>query len=180
MNNTAFITSILDQFYTAAQVDLLHLALTNLFEMISAGEVDIILDQREKTPTQKKAFIQKIINGVECPELKQALQSKLTEGEVDFFRERNLEASLTALQHEAEKIIIVKLKVAVEFKEPDLREMAKLLEEQLDAPAALDLEVEHGLIGGAIVQYGTAIRDYTLRARLETFRDHWKKAAVEA
>jgi F0F1-type ATP synthase delta subunit len=180
MSTPAFVTSILDQFYTAAQVDLLHLAMTNLLEMISAGEVDIFLDQREKTLAQKKAFIQKIIAGVECPELKQGLQAKLAEGEVEFFRERNLEAALTALQKAAQDIVIVKLKVAVEFKEADLREMVAVLEEQLEAPAALDIQVEHSLIGGAIVQYGTAIRDYSLRSRLEQFRDHWKKAVVEA
>lgn len=180
MSTPQFATSIIEQFYTAAQVDLLHLALTNLMEMISAGEVDIVLDQREKTPTQKKAFIQKIIAGVECPELKQALAAKLAEGDIEFFRERNLETVLVTLQKAAEKIAIVKLKVAVAFKEADLREMVTVLEEQLGQPAALEIQVEHGLIGGAVVQYGTAIRDYTIKSRLEQFRDHWKKAVVEA
>lgn len=179
MSNDAFITSILNQFYTAAQVDLLHLALTNLTEMIAAGEIDIVLDQREKTPVQKKAFIQKIVNGVECPELRQGLQARLAEDDIEFFRERTLGTTLAALQKEAERISIVKLTVAVEFKEADLREMVAQLETQLGNPVALDLTVEHGLMGGAIVQYGTAIRDYSIKSRLEQFREHWKKAVVE-
>lgn len=180
MNNNSFIRSIVDQFYRSEQVDLLHLALTNLLEMTAAGEVDIFLDQRDKDATQKKAFIQKIINAIESPELKQALQAKLAEGDIDFFRERNLESALSALQKDTETIAIVRLHVAVEFKEADLREMVAQLHTQLGTPVALEISVEHSLIGGAIVQFGTAIRDYSIRSRLEQFREHWKKAVVEA
>jgi F0F1-type ATP synthase delta subunit len=57
--------------------------------------------------------------------------------------------------------------------------MVDQLEQQLGTPVALALKVEHSLIGGAVVQYGTAIRDYSIRSRLELIRDHWKKASLE-
>ncbi|HSI20667.1 MAG TPA: F0F1 ATP synthase subunit delta [Verrucomicrobiae bacterium] len=176
----AFIASILDQFYRAEQVDLLHLALTNVLEMVSAGEVDIFLDQRQKNASQKKAFVQKIIGSIESPELKSAFQAELDADNLEFFRERSLGTTLSLLQRETEKIKIVRLHVALEFKEKDFREMVALLEEQLNAKVALSISVERSLLGGAIIQYGTALRDSTLKSRLEVFREHWKQAAVEA
>lgn len=168
------------QFYLAEQVDLLHLSITNLAEMVKQGEVDLILDQRDKNDSQKKAFLQKIVAGVESPLFKQYLEGRLTDNDIEFFRERNLNAALSTIQHEAEKIVVVKLTLALEFKEPELRQMAAQLSEQLEAPVVLDITIEKGLMGGAIVQYGTAIRDFSLRTRLEQVREHWKSAVVEA
>ncbi len=180
MTTTDFITNVLDGFYRAEQVDLLHVALTNLLEMVSAGEIDIYLEQHEKTAAQKKAFIQKIVSDVESPELKKALEERLKENDLEFFRERNLGGVLAAVQRVAETIQIVKLRVAVSFKEKDLQDMVKQLEEQLGTEVALELSVERSLLGGAIVQFGTAIRDYSIKSRLETVRETWKAAVVEA
>lgn len=179
MNTDSFVAPILDQFYLAEQVDLLHLALTNLFEMVNAGEVDLILDQREKNAKQKKAFIEKIVSAVESPELKKVLEAKLEEDDLEFFRERSLVAHLEALEKAAEDIVIVKLWVAIDFKEKDYQEMVALLSQQLGQRTAIDVKVEHSQVGGAIVQYGTAIRDYTVKTRFEQIREHWKKAVVE-
>lgn len=176
----SFASAILVQFYRADQIDVLHLALTNILEMIKANEVDLILDQKGKSPAQRKAFIQKIIDGVESPELKTALSHELSEGNLEFFRERNLGTILGNLQREAEALAVVRLKVAVDFKPADLREIANVLSKQLGRPTVIDISVERSLIGGAIVQYGTAIRDYTLRYRLEQVKEQWREAITTA
>jgi F0F1-type ATP synthase delta subunit len=180
MKTNPFTKSLINQLHLTLQVDLLHLALTNLMEMVVAGEIDLILDQQMKSITQKKAFIAKIVSMVESPLLRKALEEKLAKGDLEFFRERNLGDILRHLQHAAEEIAVVKLRFALDFKEVDLHEMVAQLEEQLDKKVVLDISVDRSLIGGAIVQYGTFIRDYTVRARLEQFRDHWQKAALEA
>jgi hypothetical protein len=108
MPKDSFLPTVLDQFYRADQVDLLHVAIANMTEMITAGDIDIFLDLAGKTAAQKKAFLQKIINGIESPELRSALQAKLAEDDIEFFRERNLSIMFTALQKEAERITIVK------------------------------------------------------------------------
>jgi F0F1-type ATP synthase delta subunit len=180
MNNAPFVKQIIDQLYLTLQVDLLHLALTNLTEMVAAGEIDLILDQRNKSAAQKKAFLQKIITAIESPLLRKALDEKLQDNDLEFFRERNLGSTIRQIQHEAEDIAIVGLRLATDFKEEDLKSMVRQLEEQLHRNVALDISIERGLIGGAVVQFGTAIRDYSIRARLEQFRDHWKKAVVES
>jgi F0F1-type ATP synthase delta subunit len=176
----AFSAQVLTGITRANQLDVLYLAITNLLEMASAGELDLILDNISKTTPQRRAFVEKVISSVESPELRWALQEKAVAGELEFFRGRALSTTLQSLQREAEKLQTVKLHVAIDFKPADLKTMTDQLASQLGGPVVLDIQVEKAIIGGAIVQFGTAIRDYSVRTRLEYFRDHWKGATVEA
>ncbi|MBU6389788.1 F0F1 ATP synthase subunit delta, partial [Patescibacteria group bacterium] len=92
---------------------------------------------------------------------------------------KNLTSFIQTLQREAEKIQIVTLTVAYNFPEPDLKEMAYLLTTRVGRPVALDISVERSLIGGVIVQYGNYITDYSVRASLNQFREHWHRAVVQ-
>jgi len=173
-----FISGILAQIYTARQLDLLHLSIINLLDMIKDGEIDLVLEQTKKTAKEKKAFIQKIIDSVDSPELAGALQPELDSNAVDFFLEKHLKEYLVQLQREAEKMVSVKLTTAIEFKTKDVKEMAERLSHTLGKPTVLNLTVDHSLIAGAIVQYGNYITDYSLKVRLEQFRNHWEEAAI--
>lgn len=178
------------QIYLASQLDVLHLSLINVIDMVKDGEIDLLLDQAGKSPKQKALFLQKIVDGVESTELRQALQETLNEqagtamqsaveDSFSFFREHALADLLHRLQSNAESITIVRLQVATEFKPDDLREMATLLSKKINQQVALLPTVEHSLIGGAIVQFGTYLSDYSVRARLEQFRAHWHRAVIE-
>lgn len=181
----AIFEGILEKIYRAEQVDFLHLSLINLLDMVKDGEIDLMLEQPKKTFKQKAAFIDKVIEGIESRELRAALleifQLELEDPahELAFFREKYLGALLRTLQQEAEHFIIVKLVVAVDFKEKDLREMVDLLEGKIERQVALELRVDPDLIGGAIIQFGTYISDYSLKTRLDLFRSHWHRAVVE-
>jgi len=175
-----FISGIVAQIATARQLDVLHLSVINLLDMIKDGEIDLVLDQASKTPAQKKGFIEKIADSIESPELQAALRKELSAGNLDFFHEKYLRDLLEQLQKEAEKMITVKLTVAVEFKKADIAEMTTLLAKKLGRPVALDLSVERSLIAGTIVQYGSYITDYSVKTRLDQFRASWKSAAVES
>jgi len=147
--------------------------------MIKDGEIDLVLEQAKKTETQKRAFVQKVIDSLDSPELRDALQDELDSGSTDFFLEKHLRELLIALQKEAERILTVKLTVAIEFKQKDLQEMASLLSTNLGKPVALDVSIDHSLVGGTIIQYGNYISDYSIKSRLEQFRSRWKEAVVE-
>ena len=175
----SFISGILSQIYTAKQLDVLHLSIINLLDMIKDGEIDLVLEQNKKTAKQKKAFIQKIIDSLESSELVTPLQNELDAGNVDFFFEKHLKEYLGQLQHEAEKVVPVKLTTAIEFKVKDLRDMVDQLTRSLGKPTVLNISVDHSLIAGAIVQYGNYITDYSLKSRLEQFRKHWEEAVIE-
>src|ERR1044072_178401 len=185
-------SELLDKLYLAEQVDLLTLSLINLQDMIKDGEIDLVLQQAKKSVKQKAFFIQKIIEAVESPELRQMLEAELNrdlqntvkdsgnEHSFDYFREKNLEDVLHSLQGEAEKVGIVRLTVAIEFKEKDLREMAAFLTERLERKTALHVTVDKSLIGGVVVQSGNYISDYTVKTRLDQYRAQWHEAVVHA
>ncbi len=172
-------SSILSKMFVAHQLDLLHLSIINLLDMIKDGEIDLVLEQNKKTAVQKSLFIQKIIESLDSPELRDALQAELDAKNIDFFLEKHLRDILVALQKEAERIIPVHLTVAVEFKMRDLQDMVSLLSKSLGHQTVLDVHVDRSLIGGTVIQFGNYISDYSIKSRLEQFRSRWEEAVVE-
>lgn len=178
----AIFEKVPDQLYRAEQVDFLNLSLINLLDMVKDGEIDLVLEQNKKTFKQKAAFIDKIIEAVESRELKDALLEMFNielndpKQEMKLFGEKYLGKLLRDLQLEAEKFTIVRLRLAKDFKEADLREMVKVLESKIEKRVALEITLDTTLIGGVIIQFGTYISDYSLKSRLEQFREHWHGA----
>jgi F-type H+-transporting ATPase subunit delta len=179
-------TSLLDKIYRAEQIDMLHLSLINLLDMVKDGEIDLVLDQNGKTFKQKAAFIDKIIEAVESKELKDGLleifniELEDTNQEMNYFREKYLGTLLRNLQEKAEKFTVVRLTLAKEFKDTDLREMVLILEKKIEKRVALEITVDSSLIGGAVIQFGTYISDYSLKSRLDQFRAHWRSVSEAA
>jgi F0F1-type ATP synthase delta subunit len=171
---TNLVEAITSTFHRAEQLDLLHLSLINLLDMVKDGEVDLVLDQDSKSVKQKRAFIDKLIAGVSSEELAEVLRSQ----PLDFFREKDLGEFLTALRKEAEKFEIVRLTLALEFKEQDLRDMVAVLSEKLGKPVVLSIKVDRSLFGGAIIQHGSYQSDFSLHTQLDIFRSRWHKAVV--
>lgn len=174
---------IISQLLMAEQLDHLHVSLTNLTEMIERGEIDLILEQPNKSLNQKTLYLQKIIGEIYSPELKDYLENKLAAvkalDDLDFFLQRNLRPILANLQKKAEGIKVVRLTLALDFEEKDLQEMAKILTDKIKQPVVLEVEIDHSLIGGTIIQLGNFISDYSLRTRLNQFRNKWKAAVVD-
>jgi ATP synthase F1 delta subunit len=165
--------------YRAEQLDLLHLTLINLLDMVRDGEIDLVLEQDTKTDQHKNLFIEKLLTDCKSAELKKTLTEHLAADGIDFFREKNLGPFLQAIQHAANACTVVKLTVAVEFKEKDLREMAAVLSERLGKQVVLGIKVDHSLIGGAIIQHGSYLNDYSVKTQLEMYRSRWHKAVAE-
>ena len=170
------VEKIMTSLYRADQLDKLHLSIINLNDMLTDGELELILEQVDKSTQQKQLFLDKVVAGVLSPELRTVLKVQ----NQDFFLTRNLEQFLTSLRSRAEHCAVVKLTVAVEFRESDLREMASLLSEKLGKQVVLSLKVEPSLIGGAVVQHGSYVSDYSLKTQLELFRADWRHAVVES
>jgi len=162
-------------------VDQLHLAVTRLLETVEAGEIDLVLEQAGKSEAQKQSFLDKQIDSLPSAALQKALEPVLKEKNFDFFSQKYLPDFLHQLQHAAEQIEVVNLTVACRFKPADILDMAHLLGERVGHPIAFKLDVDNSLIGGAIIQHGTYISDYSLRSRLNQFRDQWhgQVAALE-
>jgi ATP synthase F1 delta subunit len=147
--------------------------------MTAAGEIDLVMDQKKDT-AHKKAFIQKIVSNVESPDLRDFLHAKIAADELAFFREYILEAFLKDLQKKAETITIIRVSVALDFKPEDYKKMVEQVSAQLNRPVALEMTVDKKLIGGAIVQHGSTIHDFTIKSRLDLLSERWKTAVVEA
>ena len=112
-------------------------------------------------------------------ELQNILTEQISKGNLDFFSKKEFPDFLAHLQREVEKIVIVKLTVALKFKEPDLKAMASLLSEKIGKPVAFQLTVDRSLIGGAIIQYGNYLSDYSIRTKLGEFKEQWHEAINE-
>jgi len=175
----SLIAQITDKLYLADQIDLLHLAIASLDETVRSGDTDLILEQVGKSAQQKKLYLDKLVASVRSPELQTALAEKVREGDIDFFLRKNFAEFLDDLENTSEDVQIVRLTVAVKFKDADIRHLVALLADRLGHPVAFDLQVDPTLIGGAIIQYGSYLNDYSLKSRLSTFREHWKQAAFE-
>lgn len=172
MNNLA--KELTKSFFRAEQLDLLHLSLINLLDMVKDGEVDLVLDQDSKSEQQKRLFIDKLIEGVRSQELAAFLKAQ----PLDFFREKDFGTFLEAMRKEADTFDIVRLTLAIEFKEPALREMAAVLSEKIGKPVVLSIKVDRTLYGGAIVQHGSYQSDFSLHTQLDIFRSRWHRAVV--
>lgn len=171
--------TLVESIVQAEDLDRLHIAVINLLDMVRAEEIDLVLNQSEKNDAHKQKFVEKVIADVHSPHLQRYLQRLLATDGIDAFREKTLGQLLHDIQTAAEKVAIVKVTVAIEFKEADIKEMAALLASRLRQPVALSLKVDRSLIGGAIVQYGSYLSDFSVKTQLETYRSHWHKAVVE-
>ena len=170
---------LVEAMYKAEQLDLLHLSLINLIDMVRDGEIDLVLDQDNKTLTQKKLFIEKLINDITSPELKKLLTDRLKNEGVEIFSEKNIGPFLHAIQRTANGCTVVKLTVATTFKEKDLQEMAAILSERIGKQVMLSIKVDTSLIGGVIMQHGSYLSDYTVKTQLDLYRSRWHKAVAE-
>jgi F0F1-type ATP synthase delta subunit len=171
--------ALLNKLYLAEQVDLLHTSLINLLDICRDGEIDLVLEQQAKSTQQKALFIKKIIDELPSPELRAELEPYLAKKDFEFFGQISLSGFLRGIQKQAESTAVIRLKVAIDFKERDLREMSVYMFKKVGKPVVFDLTVDKTLIGGAIVQYGNYISDYSLQTQLQQFKDHWHTAVVE-
>ena len=170
---------ITSQIYKAEQLDLLQLSLINLLDMVKDEEIDLILSQPNKSLAQKKLFLEKIIATVHSKELYQLLETALKQNHMEFFQGKYLGALLRQLRAWDEQFKVIKLAVALDFEDSDLRVMAALLSQKVQHPVALEIKVDKSLIGGAVIQYGSFISDYSIKTQLDMVRSSWKKAVLD-
>ena len=175
-DSLTLVQQVMDSLYLAEQIDLLHLSIASLTGTIETGGTDLFLDVSHKSPTQKKLYLQKLLAEVRSPQLKKVLDDTLQAGDIDFFLRAHISEFLAELDHEIESITIIRLGVAIEFKDKDIRELIGVLEKRLDQKVAFDIEIDPTLIGGAVIQHGNYISDYSLKSRLDQFREEWKEA----
>jgi F-type H+-transporting ATPase subunit delta len=160
------------------QLDQLNLSIIQLLDMSQDGEIDLILDQPNKKHDQKELFIKKVIDSLPSPYLRDTLRIALRERSLDFFSSRNLTEWGEGLARLAEAIEVVHITVAIEFKPREISTIIKMLEKKIGKTVVLDIKVDHSLIGGAIIQHGNYISDYSLKARLDQFRSSWQRAVA--
>jgi F0F1-type ATP synthase delta subunit len=176
--------NVLDELLLASHFDQLQNSLGLLQDMTDNNELDLILTQKTKNLKQKKAYIQKVIDGIKSPCLQKEMNGILSkaqgEADLEFFENRNLSAFLNQLAMRVKNIQIIRLTVAIEFAEADLKDMIKVIESRIHKPAVLDLTVDHSLIGGAIIQRGNYLNDYSVRTRLGQFKNNWQAKLEES
>lgn len=178
-DTTTLIEDVLGGLYLAEQLDHLHLSIINLLDMVRDEEIALVLDQEEKTLKEKRAFIGKVVQSVRSPELRGVLEDALKRNDLSFFQEKELGSILTSLQSEASKIAVVRVTVAVSFEADDVREMAELLSHKVGKQAVVSLKVDYSLIGGAIIQQGNYLSDYSVKSQLDLFRSRWHRAVTD-
>lgn len=176
MTPEALVTSL----YRAEQLDLLHLSLISLLDMVRDQEINLVLEQSSKSDQHKKLFLEKLIAGVKSKELAAALTTELKAGNLSFFEEKPFGDFLKAMQDIAHTCVIIRLTVAIAFKEKDIKEMATLMSEKIGAQVVLSCKVDGSLIGGVIIQHGSYVSDYSLKSQLDLFRSHWHKAVAHS
>ncbi|MEI6477510.1 MAG: F0F1 ATP synthase subunit delta [bacterium] len=170
---------VLQKFYLADQIDKLHLSLVSLLETVNQGEMELMLEQTPKTLREKVGYVKKVMEQVQSEELRMKLLEILDSGDLEFFDSKHFPDFLHAMQRRAEAIRVIKITVAIEFKDKDLHQMVSTLSTQLGRPVALEVTVDPTLIGGVIVRYGNYITDYSLRTRFTQFRSDWKQMSKQ-
>jgi F0F1-type ATP synthase delta subunit len=156
-----------------------HLSISSLHEAIKAGSFDAILDNSHTTEIQKIKALEDLLHDLPSPYLLEVFHDQLSKAKLDFFASQTLAIFLSQLQHEAEHIVIVRLTTACKFQEKDVLEMANLLKGRINQRVAFSMTVDPSLIGGAIIQHGNYISDYSIKTRLTQFRQVWHRAAIE-
>jgi F-type H+-transporting ATPase subunit delta len=171
---------LVQEIYRSEQLDILHLAIINLLDMVRDGEIDLVLEQSNKSTEQKELFIKKLVESLKAEGLQKELRKHLAEHDLTFFREKELGPFLQDVQNKANECIVVKVTVAIEFKEKDVKEMAASLSARLGKQVVLSIQVNPTLIGGAIVQHGSFLNDYSLKTQLDLYRSRWQRAVTES
>ena len=167
------ITLILKAVVTAFQLDSLHLAIGQLETLSREGELELFLSLPRKSSRQKELFLRKIISDLPNQLLVSTLSDVIESARFEFFNRGLLEDFLHRLRAKAEVIDSIPLTVAIQFKPKDITAMASMLSKRLGHQVVLDISVESGLIGGAIVSYGSHRYDYSLKTKLASFRSTW-------
>lgn len=179
MSTTDYQKTLLVGLLRTQQIDDLHASLGLLLDMTKEGEIDLFLEQSNKSTKQKTLYIQKIVEQTTSLELKKLLQERLDAEDFSFFSQKFLDEFVQNLQKKAETIEIIKLRLAIRFKDADLLEMAELFSKRLGKQVAFDIEVDTSLIAGAVIQHGSYITDYSVKTRLAKYREEWKEAVDE-
>jgi ATP synthase F1 delta subunit len=173
------IGQIIESITQAQDLDALHLSIGRLLNTLQEGEFELFLEQTTKTPVQKQRYLEHVLEEVTSTPLRSVLAERVAEHDFPFFAEESFTSFLSSLRRHAETADVVRLQVAVAFKPQDIQKICTVLGEQLGKRVVLDLTVDHGLIGGAIVQVGDHIWDTSVRSRLHTFRSTWSQAVAQ-
>jgi|GEM_PF-6856996 len=171
--------ALVQELYQAEQLDLLHLAVINLLDMVKDGEIDLVLEQDNKSTEQKEAFLQKMVGEVRAAGLQKELQKHLDAHDIAFFQEKEFGPFLQTIQYAANGGVVAKLTVAIKFKDKDIKEMAAKFSAKLGKQVVLSIKVDPSLIGGAIIQHGSYLNDYSLKTQLDLYRSRWHRAVAD-
>lgn len=178
-DTTTLQSNLLAKFVRSKQLDSLHFSLSTLLDLTKEGSIDLIIDQPNKSLKQKVSYLEKVIAELPSEELQAALKELLSQGNLEIFSSKYLPDFVKSLQRQAEKIQIINITVAIEFKEKDLEDLVKAFSKRIEQPAAFEVTVDPSLIGGTIIRFGNYISDYSLKTRLEQFRSEWSKAVTD-
>lgn len=170
---------IIRDMITDIDLDKMNADLLFLKDINGCGDMDIILDNPNKTIRHKTVYVQKIIDSLGNKRFKQYLQKILNVGELDEFKDAKMCPFVDNLQEQINSMVICKLKVALEFDEKDLRDMVDLLTQKMGTKVALAIEIDKNLLGGAIVQCGNYLIDHSLKSKFINLEDSWTQTVKE-
>lgn len=139
---------------------------------------DIINDD-SLTDNQKKNQLLYIIKSVEIPTLYDFFSDQLAEysfwifssGQIDYF-----DKFVQAFQKATKDVGVIYLTTAVEISTADLKAISDNLGKSFGYKAAINHDINAGILGGAQIRIENLIFDYSLRSKFRHFQKEWLKS----
>lgn len=170
------IPKLLQELVETKQLDQLNADIIFLKDTNGCGDMDLILDDPQKTAGQKTLYVQKIIDTLTYSRLKYFFQQVLNLGELKEFKDDNLSLFVEELSKKLKDYQIVRLTVALDFNKKDLKEMADEAAKKIGTPVVFNLTIDKSLMGGAIIQFGNYLLDHSLKTKLDNFQENWQES----
>ena len=163
-------------FLTTTDLDAASSSITMLRELLNSGEL-ALLNEKPSTKAQQLTRLAHLVGSLESVMLRTQLEKEILAKNIEFFSTHRMRGWIEGQQKMIDRVGVVHLEVAVNFKLKDVEYFRELLSVKIGGPVVLEITVTKSLIGGAIVQHGTYRMDASVKSRLERFGKSWQQAS---
>lgn len=130
--------------------------------------------------SDRKAIISDALPGISSEILKEYFTSLVEKGDLWIFEPGHFKTFLDELKAAASKIIYFYLSSAVDLKKEDIRSLTDKISRKMERKVIIEITVDSSIIGGAIIKKDNYIFDFSVKSKLNSLCDQWKKSLEEA